>query len=150
MSKILLLLTFVNHLTLLSQQFAVRTSGDYVSEIYGYRLYTTVSTIDMDSHNLISKENANIKIFIEFNASNRTQNNQLLGYGELKIFKNNGSPKTYVINYGTENYNEIIGSYFNLYNFETKKGNIARMQKTNGKSIFTVEDYYMRRTYLYE
>ena len=150
MYKILLLFTFITNLNLYSQQFAVRTSGDYVSEINGYRLYSTVSVFDMDSQNLISKENANIKIFIEFRASDRTRNNQLLGNGELKIFRNNGAPKTCVVNYGTSNYNEIIGDYFNLYNFETKKGNIARIQKTDGKSIITIEDYYMRRTYVYE
>lgn len=150
MKNIILFTAFITNTVLSAQQFEVLTSDDYISQLNGYRIYTTVKMIDMDSYNLISTDNANFKIFIQFNAKNWTEHNQLLGYGQLKVFRNNGSPMTYTINYGIKKYNNIIGEYVNLYNFETKESNIARIQKTNGKSVFTIEDYYMRRTYIYE
>ena len=150
MKKIILFTAFITNIVLSAQQFEIRTSDDYISELNGYRYYTTAKIYDMDSYNLISTDNANFKIFIEFSAKNWTEYNQLLGYGQLKVFRNNEAPVTYIINYGTKKYNNIIGEYFNLYNFETKKNNIARIQKTDGKSIFTIEDHYMRRTYIYE
>lgn len=150
MKKNIFFTAFFTNILLFGQQFEISTSGNYISELNGYRYYTTVKVIDMDSYNLISTENANFKIFIEFRATKRSEYNQLLGYGQLKIFRDYGSPTTYTVNYGTKNYNQMIGDYYNLYNYETKKNNIARIQNTEGKSIFTIEDYYMRRTYYYE